>query len=127
MADRVKEIEEDKISSDAKQLSGSSPTSSSPDSINEKVTYVADVEKSSSASSTSQSWPSEMVIHPGRPEIETLIKSYVANVTDGERTIVSACGPIEMMEVARKTVTGILGSGKGTGNDLELHIEQFGW
>ena len=60
-------------------------------------------------------------VHPGRPNIDSLIKS--ATVSSGpcdDRTIVGACGPRGLMDTVRKTVHNDM---RSSGPPMSLYTE----
>jgi hypothetical protein len=93
--------------------------------LSEKMqTGTGDIEKSGSLSSQFSAHDiSSIATVTGRPDITSLIKAYTSGSETGNKTIVSACGPIELLDEVRATVAKVVGSGKEVG----LHCESFGW
>lgn len=87
--------------------------------------YNVDIEKRSLGAASSSDVPA-LITLPGRPDVESLVKGYVAAAESREKIMVSACGPAELMDVTRRTVAGLVGDG-GEGPAIDLHLEQFSW
>jgi Ferric reductase NAD binding domain len=86
------------------------------------VSENVDIEKeNTSASSSIYSSPS---INQGRPDIAAIITDIVLKADRHDMIAVAACGPDDMIQVARKTVAKTISV---DGPSLELHCEQFGW
>lgn len=60
----------------------------------------------------------------GRPNIAATILEIVNTAESSDSTIVSACGPEELMLQARRAVAGLVSAGT---RNVSLHCEQFGW
>jgi|SRR5690606_5243083 len=61
---------------------------------------------------------------PGRPDLAGIVTEVVKSSEAIDTIAVGACGPVELMRVARNAVAkGITVSGPS----LTLHCEQFGW
>ncbi|KAH0606141.1 uncharacterized protein H6S33_003802 [Morchella sextelata] len=60
----------------------------------------------------------------GRPDLTALIKGIVKNAEQRDTVAVGACGPTELMRVARNAVADSITL---TGPSVTLHCEQFGW
>ncbi|KAF8250580.1 hypothetical protein K440DRAFT_653467 [Wilcoxina mikolae CBS 423.85] len=62
--------------------------------------------------------------HNGRPDISAIIGSVVSSSEQRNTVAVGACGPSELMRVARNAVADNITL---TGPSITLHCEQFGW
>lgn len=71
----------------------------------------------------SRDWPSQVNIHSGRIDAPSIISSVKGNAV-GESLAVVACGPAQMADAARKTVTNMLSSGT---TRIEYFEESFQW
>lgn len=60
----------------------------------------------------------------GRPDIGTIVKNVVRASEERDLVAVAACGPVELMRVARNAVADSIEIG---GASVTLHCEQFGW
>jgi hypothetical protein len=58
-----------------------------------------------------------------RPNISTLIESFISAAGEGSKSMVSACGPASLLGETRATVAKAVASGK----EIGLHCESFGW
>lgn len=60
----------------------------------------------------------------GRPDIGAIVKNVVNAAEERDLVAVAACGPVELMRVARNAVADSIQIG---GASVTLHCEQFGW
>jgi hypothetical protein len=67
-----------------------------------------------------------LITLPGRPDVESLVKGYVAAAESREKIIVGACGPAGLMDITRRMVADLVSDG-GKGAAVDLHLEQFEW
>jgi hypothetical protein len=59
-----------------------------------------------------------------RPNVSTLIRSYVAETSNDERVLIVGCGPEGLLKEIRNTTASCI---RPNGPGLELHCETFGW
>lgn len=60
----------------------------------------------------------------GRPDISAIVKNVVKVAEERDLIAVAACGPVELMRIARNAVADNIEIG---GASVILHCEQFGW
>lgn len=60
----------------------------------------------------------------GRPDLTSIVKSVVKSAEQRDTIAVGACGPTELMRVARNAVADNITM---SGPSITLHCEQFGW
>lgn len=60
----------------------------------------------------------------GRPDIGAIVKCVAKAAEERDLVAVAACGPIELVRVARNAVADSIDIG---GASITLHCEQFGW
>ncbi|KAH8802841.1 ferric reductase NAD binding domain-containing protein [Xylogone sp. PMI_703] len=114
--------------SEQQSLTASGKTENRMDHISETPVLLtkgsdSDIEK---AHIDVQSVPisSQLHIHPGRPNIQSLIRNIVQQSTPQERIIVAACGPGSLTKTVREAAAECISA---SGPSIELHCEQFGW
>ena len=61
---------------------------------------------------------------PGRPNVAEIVKAAVAASSPRDTVAVAACGPVELMRIARNAVADNISL---AGPSVTLHCEQFGW
>lgn len=61
---------------------------------------------------------------PGRPNVAAIVEAAVAASAPRDTVAVAACGPVELMRIARNAVADNISL---AGPSVTLHCEQFGW
>ncbi|KAF4964791.1 hypothetical protein FSARC_7325 [Fusarium sarcochroum] len=78
----------------------------------------------SPASSTEDTLPNHIGFYFGRPNVASLVKEAVGNISSDGRVLVMGCGPQTLMTTVRNAAADCT---MDNGAGVELHLEQFGW
>lgn len=89
----------------------------------EKEGFSSPVETTASPTIESETGDETLVLF-GRPNVDSLIRGAVEDMSPGKRVLVMGCGPKTLVTAVRNATAECI---RADGPGVELHCEQFGW